>query len=67
VFGGIDPGACTRQCVFGSQGKPHYVQGPNDSPRRVARILDTLKARCDEGNFTYLIVADDPEDLPDFS
>jgi hypothetical protein len=65
VFGGIDPGVCTRQFVFGYEGKPHYIQGPHDSPQRVARILDTLKSRCGEGNFTYLVVADDLSDLPD--
>lgn len=63
VFGGIDPGACTCQFVFGFKGKPHYVQGPHDSPQRIARILGTLRARCGEGNFTYAILADD---LPDF-
>jgi hypothetical protein len=65
VFGGTDPGACTRQFVFGYKGKPHYVQGPHDSPRRVARILDTMRARCGEGNFTYAILADDLPDFPD--
>jgi hypothetical protein len=66
VFGGTDPGACTRQFVFGYQGKPHYVQGPHDSPQRATRILDTLEARCGEGNFTYVVVADHPSDLSDF-
>jgi hypothetical protein len=66
VFGGIDPGACTRQFVFGYKGKPHYVQGPNDSPQRVARILDTLKARCGDGNFTFAVVEDDPSNFPNF-
>lgn len=65
VFGGTDPGACTRQFVFGYHGKPHYVQGPHDSPQRVARILATLKARCGEGNFTYVVLADDLSDFPD--
>jgi hypothetical protein len=66
VFGGTDPGACTRQFVFGYHGKPHYIQGPHESPQRVARILDTLKTRCGEGNFTYVVLADDLSDLPDF-
>jgi hypothetical protein len=66
VFGGIDPGACTRQFVFGHEGKPHYVQGPNDSRQRVARILNALEARCGEGNFFYTILEEDlPPDLPD--
>lgn len=65
VFGGIDRGACTRQFVFGYEDKPHYVQGPHDSPQRVARILNTLKARCGEGNFNYVIVEGDSPDLAD--
>jgi hypothetical protein len=63
VFGGTDPSACTRTFVFGHEGKPHYIQGPHDSPQRVAVILRALKTRCGEGNFSYTVL---DEDLPDF-
>jgi hypothetical protein len=66
VFGGTDTGACTRQFVFGHEGKPHYIQGPNDSPQRVTRILNALEARCGEDNFFYTILEEDlPPDFPD--
>ena len=65
VFGGTDPSACTRQFVFGDQGKPSYIQGPSDSPQRVARILETLRTRCGEGNFTFTLLDDDLQDFPD--
>lgn len=64
VFGGTDPGACTQQFVFGDQGKPRYVQGPHDSPQRVARILKTLQTRCGEGNFTFMVLEEDLPDIP---
>jgi hypothetical protein len=59
VFGGTEAGACDREFVFGQNGRPCFVQGPNDSPQRAQQILRTLKARCGEGNFDYLIVDDD--------
>lgn len=36
----------------GRDGKPFYVSGPYDSPKK---IMDTLKASVGEGNFDYLI------------
>lgn len=45
VFGGIDPAQCTRSFVFGLNGKPSYVQGPNDSPAFAAHVLNTISRR----------------------
>jgi hypothetical protein len=45
------PGAGIR---FGREGRPFYVQGPNDNP---ARVLRTLEATVGPGNFHFLIKA----------
>ena len=63
VFGGILTAECDEQFMFGKNGKPLYIQGPSDSPARVARILHTLEARCGEGGYHYIVVADDFEPL----
>ena len=56
VFGGIHPAECDASFTFGEDGKPCFVQGPNDSPETVRRALATLKARCGDGNFHYIVV-----------
>jgi hypothetical protein len=37
--------------VFGRQGKPFYISGPNDDPRAV---VATLEATVGPGNYDYL-------------
>ena len=61
VFGGITTADCNEQFVFGKDDKPFYIQGPSDSPARVAGILRVLEARCGEGGYHYIVAADDFE------
>ena len=44
--------------MFGQNDKPLYIQGPSDSPARVARILRALEARCGEGGYHYIVAGD---------
>ena len=41
---------------FGKDGKPFYVSGPNASPTRIRRILDTLVKRVGKGGFDYVVL-----------
>ncbi|HEX3152498.1 MAG TPA: hypothetical protein VHR66_30775 [Gemmataceae bacterium] len=41
---GIDTSACYEQFAFGKDGKPLYIQGPNDSPGRIAIIANKVQA-----------------------
>jgi hypothetical protein len=41
LFGDVEMGDQTF--VFGKNGKPFFVSGPNDSPSRIRRILDTIE------------------------
>jgi hypothetical protein len=44
---------------FGNDGKPFVMSGPNDSPTRIRRIVDTLAKRAGPGGFDYVVhVAD---------
>ena len=49
----------TETFPFGRDGKPFYVSGPNDSPTRIRRILDTLVKCVGEGGFDYLVHVDE--------
>jgi GNAT superfamily N-acetyltransferase len=57
VFGGINPAECNsdRGFTFGEQGKPLFIQGPNDSPEFVVRVMAQLERRCGPGGFHYLL------------
>jgi hypothetical protein len=62
IFGDINPGECTEAFVFGKDGKPFYVSGPHDSEHFRAAVLASLRARCGEGNYDFLVNVD--ENLP---
>ncbi|WP_295458472.1 hypothetical protein, partial [uncultured Thiodictyon sp.] len=38
IFGGIDAASCTVEFSYGRDGKPLYIQGPDDSPTLMRRI-----------------------------
>ena len=55
VFGGIDAAEHPQGSVYGSKGKPLFVQSPNDSPQFVERVMSTLVRRLGEGGFHYIL------------
>jgi hypothetical protein len=63
IFGDLDAGACPSRYEFGKDGKPFYVSGPYDTPVKSRRIVETLAARCGEGNFHYTVFLGGPEEL----
>ncbi len=58
IFGDIDPAECAEQFVFGKDGKPFYVNGPNDTPARQKQIIQTLTQHCGPDGFHYLMMLD---------
>lgn len=56
LLAGIDPTACTEVFEFGRDGKPLYIQGPNDSHVRAAAIA--ARVRAAGGHF--VVVAGNP-------
>jgi hypothetical protein len=63
IFGDIDKRACVTEYVFGKDGKPFYVSSPYDSPAKSKRIVETLTRRCGVGNFGYMLMVGEPDDL----
>lgn len=53
IFGDIDPKECTETFTFGKDGKPRFVAGPNDAPKRCQRIIERLEEKCGPEGFTY--------------
>lgn len=59
IFGDIDADLCSRTFVFGLDGKPFYVSGPNDSPGFIRRVMRTLEKNCGPDAFHYLTTPED--------
>lgn len=55
ILAGIDSESCPVEYTYGQDGKPFYVQGPNESSARVKRILFQLERRCGEENYDFLL------------
>lgn len=43
IFGDIDAGACSDTFIFGKDGKPFFINGPNDTPARIRAITQALE------------------------
>jgi hypothetical protein len=39
LLDGIDPSTCPNEFTFGRDGRPYYIQGPNESPAEVKAII----------------------------
>lgn len=59
LFGDIDADSCSTEYVFGKDGKPFFCAGPQDTPAKISKVMRTLTDRVGEGNFDYMVQADD--------
>jgi hypothetical protein len=66
IMGDIDPAACSTQFTFGKDGKLFFITGPNDTPKKVEKIVNTLTKRYGPGGFDYLVGIGGPMDFGDF-
>lgn len=55
ILAGIDAGACDEEFKYGKDGKPLFINGPNESPARCDEIVNTLRERCGPGQFDFII------------
>ncbi len=56
VLGGIEASGCAETFTFGCEGKPQFIQGPNDSPQFVRNVLRCLDRVCGEGHYHYIVL-----------
>ncbi len=57
LFGDVDAADSDAHFEFGKDGKPFFVNGPNDTPQRCQQILAILNKTCGEGQFDFMIGA----------
>jgi hypothetical protein len=59
IFGNIETNVCPEKYIYGNEGKPFYIRGPNESTAQTKRIIDQLHKICGEGNYDYLAMLDE--------
>jgi len=55
IFGDVVP--AEESFTFGKDGKPFYFSGPNDTPARIKRIVETLRKSVGAEGFDFMINA----------
>ncbi|XSG85655.1 MAG: hypothetical protein ACPW60_02800 [Methylohalobius sp. ZOD2] len=58
LFGDADPAQCETEYEYGREGKPCYIQGPNDDMKAVRYILGRLNERYAQEDFDYVVEVD---------
>lgn len=53
LFGDIDATACPVHYEYGYNGKPFYIQGPNETPAQVRKIMQTLGRSSGRSDSNY--------------
>jgi hypothetical protein len=43
LLAGIDPATCPEEFTFGRDGKPFYIQGPNETPEQAVAIMQRIE------------------------
>jgi hypothetical protein len=55
IFGDVDAAACPLSFEYGSDGKPFYVAGPNDTPAKSRQVISVLEQQCGPDGFHYMV------------
>lgn len=55
ILDNVDGAACPIKYAYGQDGKPFYVQGPNESPYQSKKIVENLHMKCGEGGYHYVV------------
>jgi len=54
LFGDIDATVCPESYVYGKDGQPLYISGPNESPAQSRRIINALTRRLGSDGFKFI-------------
>lgn len=65
ILSGIDASLCPTEFTFGRDGRPCFVQGPDDSEERIERVLALLEARLGPDGFDYELAEEEDDDAGD--
>jgi hypothetical protein len=61
LFGTVDPDACESTFVFGQNGKPLYVSGPNEPSTVAHRNVEEMRAKLGADGFDYIVALPESE------
>ncbi len=61
VLTGLTAADCPETFTYGRDGKPCYVEGPDDDSDRTARVIQLLQNRFGRDGFDYELFTDDAE------
>ncbi len=64
LLDGIDPSSCASEFTYGRDGRPFYIQGPNESPAQAAAIMRAIKPA--DGHFLVAVPPDDVDEAEEF-
>lgn len=59
IFGDIDATVCPQTYVFGQDGKPCYIAGPNDGLVFQRKVIQKLSGKVARGEAHYMSLLDD--------
>jgi hypothetical protein len=54
IFGDVDAESCTETFTFGKDGRPFFVNGPDDTPARIRAITKALENSQNAGGYDYI-------------
>ncbi|MCS7466261.1 hypothetical protein NZK35_06170 [Stieleria sp. ICT_E10.1] len=63
IWHDVDESQCTRTFQFGRDGRPCFIQGPNDSPEFARRVMDTIAGHLVEGDEKVIVWDEGIDDL----
>lgn len=58
IFGDLDASVCPMSFEFGKDGKPLFISGPNDTPKRCRQIRDALTKHCGKDGYQFVMTPD---------
>jgi hypothetical protein len=64
LLAGIDPSTCASTFTYGHEGRPFYIQGPNESPAQAEAIVRAIQMA--EGHFIVAVPPDDDDEAEEF-
>jgi hypothetical protein len=50
----VDSSECSNEFTFGKDGKPLFISGPFDTPKKIGLIVEKLRQRLGDGGFNYI-------------
>ena len=62
VFGDINAAECDETFVFGKDGRPFYMRGPEENAIRARQIVEQLTQRCGPDGFDFLMTPPEDDD-----